>query len=143
VETLMGAFLDFQKAAFAALNGNPALVTVIGSGKVFDDVPVAGESGAPSMPWVVIGEQSGEEDGASDVDAAAMSISVHAWSRGAGRAQCLAMLDAIRDALHNKSLFVTTGVIVFLNYAGHETELQEDRETYHGEIRFSGIYQYG
>jgi len=143
VETLMGAFLDFQKAMFAALNGNPALVAIVGTGKVFDDVPVMGEATSPSFPFVTIGDQSGEEDGASDVDAADMSITVHAWSRGAGKAQVLAMLDAIRDALHKKSHAVSNGVLVLLNYEGHETVPDQDRETFHGVIRFSGFYQYG
>lgn len=139
----MGAFLDLQKAVFSALNGNAALTAIVGAGKIFDDVPVMGEATSPSFPFVTIGDQSGEENGASDVDAADMTITVHAWSRGAGKAQALAMLDAIRDALHNKSHAVSTGVLVFLNYDGHETASEQDRETFHGVIRFTGFYQYG
>lgn len=139
----MGAFADFQKAIFAALNGNPALTTLIGAGKVFDDVPHGGEPTSPSYPYVTIGDQSGQENGASDVDAADMGVTVRAWSRGAGKLQCLQMLDAIRDALHNKSHFVANGVLVFLNYDGHETQSEPDGETFSGVIRFTGFYQYG
>lgn len=139
----MGAFADFQTAVFEALAGNPALTALAGAGKVFDDVPHGKEASAPAYPYVTIGDQSGDEDGASDVDAAEMTIEVHAWSRAPGRLECLRMLDAIRDALHDKSHAVATGVLVHLNYESHETVPEQDRETYHGVIRFKGFYHYG
>lgn len=139
----MGAFLEFQKAVFAALNGDPALTTLIGAGKVFDDVPHGEESTAPAYPYVTIGDQKGEEAGASDIDAADMTIEVLAHSRGAGKAQLLSMLDAIRDALHDQSHAVSTGVLIHLLYDDHETLPSADRETFTGVIRFRGFYQYG
>lgn len=143
----MGAFVDFNKAAFAALNGSPDLTTIIGSGKVFDDVPVMGEATSPAFPYVVIGEQQGTEAGTSSTSAADMTITIDAWSRGAGKQQLLSMLDVIRDALdagpENKSHVVANGIIVYLNYLAHETMSGVDRETWHGIIRFRGLYQYG
>lgn len=143
----MGAFLDFQKAVFAALNGDPALTALIGAGKVFDDVPHSKETSAPEFPYVVIGDQTGEENGASGACAADMTIEVHAWSRGAGRSQCLSILDAIRAAVEggadHKTHAVATGVLVELHYQAHQTVLEEDRETYRGTIRFGGFYHYG
>lgn len=143
----MGAFVDFGKAVFAALNGAPALTAIIGASKVFDDVPVQGEATSPSFPYVVIGDQQGAEAGTASTSAADMQITIDAWSRGAGKQQVLQMLDAIRDALdagpENKSLAVSVGVIVYLNYLSHETQPGSDRETWHGLIRFRGYYQYG
>lgn len=144
----MGAFLDFQKAVFTALNGDPALAALIGSGKVFDDVPHGAEGTAPAFPFVTIGDQTGELDGASGVDAAEMTIEVHAWSRGAGKAQCLEMLDLIRDAVEGpkterKSHATANGTVVEMHYQGHQTVTEPDGETFHGVIRFGGFYQYG
>lgn len=137
------AFAEFQIAVRAALNSNPVLVALIGADKVLDDVPHGSEPSAPAYPYVTIGDQVGVEDGSDTHQAADMSISVHAWSRYAGRLECLRMLDAIRDAVHDKSLFVSDGTIVLLLYASHETFRDGDGETRHGVIRFGGLYQYG
>lgn len=143
----MGAFVEFNKAVFAALNGNAALTTIIGASKVFDDVPVQGEATAPLFPYVVIGDQQGTEDGTASTSAAQMQVTIDAWSRGAGKQQVLQMLDAIRDALdagpENKSHATATGALVYLNYLAHETQPGGDRETWHGIIRFRGLYEYG
>ena len=143
----MGAFVEFNKAVFAALNGAPALTAIIGASKVFDDVPVQGEPTSPTYPYVVIGDQQGTEAGTASTSAADMQITIDAWSRGAGKQQVLQMLDAIRDALdagpENKSFATATGVLVYLNYLSHETVRGADGETYSGVIRFRGYYQYG
>ncbi len=143
----MGAFADFQKAVFAALNGDPALTALIGADKVFDDVPVQGETTSPALPYVVIADQTGEDNGASATNAANMTIDVHAWSRKPGRLQCLEMLDAIRHAIEgtgeHKTHAVANGVLVELHYESHQTAIEDDRETYRGTIRFAGFYHYG
>lgn len=143
----MPGFADFQGAIWKALNGDPALQTLLGgANKVLDDAPHGSESAAPAYPYVTLGEQLGAEDGASDVQMAAMQITLHAWSRGAGRLQSLQIIDAMRDALEareDKTPVVAHGVIVHLLYLGHETIREADGETYHGVLRMQGIYQYG
>lgn len=138
----MPAFADFQSAVSSALKGWPALSAIVGV-RVFDDVPHASESTNTAYPRVTIGEQTGEEAGSDTHDASTMTITIRAWSRAPGRLECLRMLDAIRDAVHNKSLFVAHGVLVMLLYQGHETQKDPDGETYQGIIRFAGLYQYG
>lgn len=136
------AFADFQMAVSAALKSWPALAAIVGV-KVFDDVPHKSEPIDTSFPYVTIGEQSGDEAGSDTHNAAEMKVAIRAWSRAPGRLQCLQMLDVIRDALHDKSLFVATGLVVFLLYEAHETQKDPDGETYQGIIRFKGLYQYG
>lgn len=138
----MGAFANFQDAVRAALNSEPSLTAIVGT-RIFDDVPHAKESISTAYPRVSIGDQNGTESGASDAEAATISIAIHAWSRAPGRLECLRMLDAIRKALHDRQLAVSEGVIVFLNYQSHETSKDPDGETYHGIARFEGFYQYG
>lgn len=139
----MGAFADFQTAIRSQLNANPALVAIIGAGKVLDDVPHASEPGAPAYPFVTIGDQIGTENGSDTHDESSISITLHAWSRYPGRLQALNILDAIRDALHNQSVFVAHGLVYLLLYQSHETLKDGDGETYHGVIRFAGSYQFG
>lgn len=143
----MAGFADFQSAVWKALNGDPALQTLLGgTNKVLDDVPHGSEAAAPAYPYVTLGEQVGSEGGASDLQMADMQISLHAWSRKAGRLQSLQIIDAMRDALESredKSPLSAHGVIVHLLYLGHETLREADGETYHGVLRMQGIYQYG
>ena len=95
----MPGFADFQSAVWKALNGDPALQTLLGgANKVYDDVPHGKEAAAPAYPYVTLGDQVGAEAGASDTQMADMQITLHAWSRGAGRLQSLQIIDAMRDA---------------------------------------------
>lgn len=137
------AFLtDFQGAVSKSLNAWPALTAIVGT-RIFDDVPHGSEATSTAFPRVTIGEQIGTEDGSDSHDATTLSITLHAWSRSPGRKQCLDMLSEMIVALHNKSHFVANGVLVFLLYEGHETTKDPDGETYHGIIRFGGLYQFG
>jgi hypothetical protein len=138
----MGAFRDFQEAVRGALNSEPTLTAIVGT-KIFDDVPHASEAISTAYPYVTIGDQIGAEAGTSDSDAAEVTVTLHAWTRAPGRLECLAMLDGIRTALHNKSLATPLGVIVYLNYQSHQTLRDPDGETYHGVITFLGLHQYG
>lgn len=140
---MTGPFVSFAKAVNAALVRNTALTTLIGAGRVFDDVPHAGEAAAKDYPYVVIGDQQGAEQGASDMDGADMTITIDAWSRGAGKQQMLGMLDCIYTALHDNGHSTETGQVIFLRYLGHETVPSGERETWHGLIRFRGLYQFG
>lgn len=138
----MGAFAEFQKAVYRALRGS-ADVSALVSDRVYDDVPHGKEGATPAFPFVTIGDQAGTESGASDMVAANVSIALHAWSRKPGRLECLEIVDALHKALHDKTHAVSAGVIVRLDYQGHETLRDPDGETYHGVIRFEGLYEFG
>lgn len=138
----MAAFADLQSAVYAALMGEPA-VTAIVSTRIFDDIPHEQESTSTAFPRITIGEQDGEEAGADDMDISQVSITVHAWSRSAGRKECLNLLSAIVKSIHRKEHFVANGVLVFLIYGSHETTKEPDGETYHGAVTFNGLLQFG
>lgn len=138
----MGTLADFQKAIFAALSRGPALSAI--STAIYDDVPHESETPAPIYPYVTLGEQMGAEESASEVEFSRFQIAIHAWSRKAGRLQCLEMLDAIRAALSLEAgHFIGSGKIVDIAYLSHETMREADGETYHGIIRFGGLLQLG
>ncbi len=138
----MGQFSDFQSAVFRALNAEPTLTVIVGA-RIFDDVPHEKETASTILPRVTIGDQSGSEAGSDTHDASEITITLHAWSRKPGRKECLDMLSAMIEALHNKSHAVAEGVIVHLLYDAHETQKDPDGETYHGIIRFNGLMQFG
>lgn len=136
----MGAFSDFQSAVFKTLRGSPVVAEFV-STRIYDDVPHSAEAAAPSFPFITIGDQAGAENGADSMLAVEMEITLHAWSRAAGRKECLDILSAMVKALHDVPMLVTEGVVVYLNYASHSTSRDGDGETYHGQIVFTGFYQ--
>lgn len=136
----MQAFSAFQAAVFKALAGEPTLAALVGS-RIFDDVPHESEATSTTFPRVTIGEQSADYAGTSDSDLFEVEITLHAWSRAAGRTECLNVIGAIYTALHRQSLPASAGYIVSLEYAGHDTAKDGDGETYHGTLRFTGLMQ--
>ena len=137
----MGAFSSFQTAVDTALVGEPT-VTALVSTRIFDDVPHESDPVSTVFPRITIGDQTGEEAGTSDSDLTRIELTLHVWSRAAGRKECLDIMHATVKALHKRTHLVSQGVIVDLLYASHETAKEADGETYHGAIRFSGLLQY-
>ena len=138
----MAAFADFQGAIYKALSGEPT-VTAIVSNRIFDDVPHEAEPVATSFPRISIGDQSSSWIGTDDSDVVELEITLHAWSRMPGRKECLDLIFAMVRALHKRSHPVSSGVLVLMHYAGHETTKESDGETYHGQVRFTGLLQFG
>lgn len=136
------AFLtDFQAGVFKALNSWPALTDIVGV-RIFDDTPHDKETADTAFPRVTIGDQIGTEAASDTHDASDIVITLHAWSRAPGRKQCLDMISAMIEALNRKDMAVSDGVVVFLSYEAHETQKDPDGETYHGIVRFRGLYQF-
>lgn len=138
----MASLGDFQKAVFKALSSAADLTSIVGD-RIFDDTPHDKETANTAFPRVTIGDQVGAEAGSDTHDATDITITLHAWSRSAGRMQCLEMLNAMREALHKKEHFVADGVLIYLYFQAHETQKDPDGETYHGIISFRGLLQTG
>lgn len=138
----MSFLSEFQSAIYKALMAEPSLREIVGT-RIFDDVPHEAETISTVFPRVTIGDQSAEVAGSDTHDAMVIAVELHAWSRMAGRKECLDIVTAIIDALHDKQHGVGEGVLVHLFYEGHETDKEGDGETYHAAVRFSGLYQFG
>jgi hypothetical protein len=138
----MAAFADFQGAVYKALMGEPSVTAIVGT-RIFDDIPHGEETISTSFPRITLGEQSATMMGTDDSDVAEIEIIVHAWSRMAGRKECLDLISAIITAIHKRTHLVSAGVLVMLVYDGHDTAKEVDGETYHGTVRFTGILQFG
>lgn len=131
-----------QTAVYAALKSEPTLTALVGS-RIYDDVPHSQETTTPAFPYVTIGEQTEVEAGADDIDLVDMTITLHCWSRAAGKKEAQDIMHAMRRALHNKSHPTSEGVIVFLLFDFAEGPSRDpDGETYHGVIRFKSLFQY-
>lgn len=137
----MAAFSELQAAIWRALAGDPAVSAIVGA-RVFDDVPHEAENISTAFPRVTIGDQSALFQGTDDRDMVEVEFTVHAWSRAPGRRECLDLVSAIVQALHRRSHPTTLGTSCFMNYAAHEVTKETDGETYHGQVRFAGMFYF-
>src|SRR5690606_31296217 len=78
--TMTDAAADLQKALFAALAGDAALVSALGGAKVFDHAPAH-----VAFPYVTFGRTS-VHDWSTDAERGAEHlVTLHVWSKARGR----------------------------------------------------------
>lgn len=102
--------------------------------EVYDDVP----QGA-AFPYVTIGDDTAVDWSGSLMRGEESTLTVHAWSRYAGRKEAKDLLASIKAALHEQSLSVTGANLVNLRFEFSETFMDADGETRHGVIRFRAV----
>jgi hypothetical protein len=118
-----------QKAVYAALTADPALVALCG-GRVFDAVPKNA-----AIPYVVIGEAE-ERDGGSVIRHA---LALHLWSRAGGAREIKQIANAVRACLDNAHLTLDGHALIALAFVSADYVRQSDGETWRGSIRFRAV----
>jgi hypothetical protein len=120
-----------QKAVHSTLVGNAALVAALGAARIYDDVPRK-----PTFPYVTYGASTvrdwstGTEDGHEHV------LTLHVWSRGAGRKQAHELVGTIEAALDQQPLTLDSHRLVNLRHELSDIRREPDGETWRGIIRF-------
>ncbi|MFN3232936.1 MAG: DUF3168 domain-containing protein [Alphaproteobacteria bacterium] len=123
-----------QKAVFSSLTGNVPLMAVVTG--VFDRVPLG-----TAYPYITIGEATAADWSTKTSTGQNHTLTLHVWSRDAGRQQAKQILDLIHTALHNQPLTLDGAALVLLQYAFSETLSDPDGITTHGVIRFRALTQ--
>ena len=124
-----------QKAIFAALGVDATLATLIGDPpRIYDDPP-----GEAALPYVQIGDGTESDWGTSTDEGAEHQLTIHVWSRAAGRMEARAVLAAIHGALHDAVLTLESNSLVNLRFALSQVWRESDGETYHGMARYRAV----
>jgi Protein of unknown function (DUF3168) len=119
-----------QKAVHVALTNASALTILVGGVRIFDEVPRAA-----SMPYITHGE-SIVRDWSTGSDAGhEHSITVHVWSRGAGRKQAHEILGCIEQTLDQQHLPLDGHRLISLRHEYSEVRRDSDGETWRGLLR--------
>jgi hypothetical protein len=123
-----------QQAVFAALTGDSFLVSLLGGARVYDDVPARG-----TFPYVTFA--TGSERDWSDGTEAGIEhgLTLHVWSRAAGRQESWRILWRLREVLHDAGLAVSGHRLVNLRHEASEVRRAADGETFQGIIRFRAV----
>ncbi len=125
---------DLQKAVYAALTADTALTTLLG-GTHIHDVPPRGAA----FPYVVI-DQMQVRDWSTGTEAGAEHmLTLHVWSRYAGKQEAYEIADAVRAVLDGVLLDLDDHRLINLRHQYSELKRDEDGETHHGVLRFRAV----
>lgn len=125
-----------QKAIYEALSDDAELLTLLGGVHIYDDAPQR-----TRFPYITFGRtvvrdwSTGTEDGSEHI------VTLHVWSRIAGRSQVYEIMRVVRDRLHDQQLAVSGYALVNLRWEFSDARREPDGETYHGIVRYRAVLE--
>lgn len=123
-----------QKAVFQALRDDSELTTLLGGQKIYDDVPQD-----TSFPYIAFGRTS-QRDWSTGTDGGTEhSLTLHIWSRAAGRRQVFKIISRTRALLHDQPLAMTNHNLINMRFEFSEARRDNAGENFHGLIRFRAV----
>ena len=128
------ASFALQQSIYAAVTAETQIITLLGGPRIFDDVPQKTE-----FPYLTLGQSSvrdwstGTEPGDEHI------LTLHVWSRAAGRREAHEIMGAIRTALHNRALTLSGHRLVNLRHEFSDARREPDGDTYHGVVRLRAV----
>lgn len=131
----MTAALSLQKFIHETLVADPALTTLIGAGRVFDDPPAELDP-----PYAVIGPWSVADLGSSAEAGEEHTFEITLWSSAKGRLQVTQAAAAVRSALSG-----ATGVLdppfalAMLQFSSSRIERDAANRFYRAALRFRAV----
>ena len=134
---MIAATADLQKAIFAALGAESALMALLGGAKVFDQAPAN-----TRFPYVTFG-MTGIYDWSTATESGAEQLFIlHVWSKSQGKKEALAIMEAIRARLE-EPLTLEAHRLVALRLDYSEARYDEDLLIHHGLLRFRAMIEDG
>ena len=120
-------------ALHQVLSSNGAVQSILGNPpRLYDDAPED-----PVFPYMTYGAARSEDESADDAPMTAHVMTLHLWSRYAGRAEIFDLLHIISSALHGVDLSSAQQNVCALNVNYTDVFRTSDRRTLHGALRLS------
>lgn len=123
-----------QQSIFATLAADAPLVGLLGAVRIYDDVP----QGA-AFPYLTFGHSiardwsTGSEDGDEHI------LTLHVWSQARGKKEAHAIMDAVREALHDQALSLAGHRLVNLRHEFSEARRDPDGAVVRGITRYRAV----
>ena len=127
---------ELQKAIFAALGGDGALVALLGAAKIHDHAPAH-----VAFPYITFGRTSvfdwstGTESGDEQL------FTLHIWSKAQGKKETLAIMERVKALLHDAPLELTGYHLVSIRLEFSEARFDEELSVHHGLMRFRALVE--
>lgn len=125
---------ELQKAIFAALTGDAALLSLLGGAKVFDAAPADA-----AFPYITFGRTTAFDWSTGTETGSEQLLSLHVWSKARGRKQALAIMERCRSMLHDQALELTGHHLVNLRLEFAEVRQDDDLALQRGVMRFRAV----
>lgn len=123
--------LELQKAIYQKLRSDVTLIAVLGGAKIYDDTPQRTE-----FPYVTFGRSTVRDWSTATDSGHEHILTLHVWSRAAGRKQVHEITSAIEAALHDQPLLMAGYRLVNLRHENSDARRDVDGDTYHGTVRY-------
>jgi hypothetical protein len=123
-----------QKAVYARLTSDAAVMAALGGAKVYDHVPRR-----TPKPYVTFGRNVVRDFSTSDAEAHEHDLALHVWAGAKGRKETAAILDAVRSSLHDGALALDGHRLINLRHTASEITREDDGETLEGIARFRAV----
>lgn len=129
---------ELQKAIFAALADDAALVAMLGGARIFDRAP-----STVAFPYITFGRTSiydwstGTESGTEQL------FTLHVWSKAKGKKETLDIMELARARLDDASLILEGHHLVNLRLEFAEARHDDNLSVHHGLLRFRAVTEVG
>ncbi|MFN3744472.1 MAG: DUF3168 domain-containing protein [Hyphomicrobiaceae bacterium] len=133
---MSSAAWDLQQAVHAKLAADAVVLALLGSARIYDDVP----QGA-TFPYLSLAGFTARDWATGTEPGAEVIFTINAWSRGAGHREAHLLAGAVRAALHDATLTLTSHHLVNLRHEASETRRARDGDTYRISSRFRAVLE--
>lgn len=125
---------SLQKAIHQALTSDAGVLSLLGGPRVWDHVP----RGA-TFPYVTIGATTDRDWSTGTERGDEHILTLHVWSKAAGRQEAESIAETLRRALHDQPLTLDACRLVNLRHEFSDTRRDVDSELYHGVVRLRAV----
>ena len=129
---------SLQRSIFDALSTSPAVLDLLGSPRIFDDVPQKA-----AFPYLTLGQSTVRDWSTGSDEGSEHLLTLHVWSRADGRRETHELMAALAAALHDQVLPLDGHRLVNLRHELSEARREPDGETYHGIVRLRAVTEKG
>jgi len=128
---MTAAAAELQKSIFGALTGEAGLLAALGGPRIYDHVPTN-----VAFPYVTFGRTSVFDWSTSTESGTEHLFTLHVWSKAKGKDEVHALMERIRERLHDGQLVIDGFDLVNLRLEFVEARFNDDLAVYHGMLRF-------
>lgn len=133
----MSASAELQKLIFDTLKANAAVMAIANG--VYDRVPSSPYG--TRTAYISFGPSDVVDDGADCIDAGIYTFQVDAWSIAVGQVECKRLVDAIKDALHERELSLTENALAEIRVDFRRILKDPDGLTTHGVVTVTAFIE--
>lgn len=131
---MASAAFELQTAIYAALLADAGVTAALGGAFVYDAVPRAA-----AYPYVTFGQTAANDWSTGTEDGEEHTVTLHVWSRAAGRRETQSIIAAVRTGLDNADLALPGHHLVNLQHEFSEARRDVEGEAYRGLVRFRAV----